>query len=83
MLCICMYVLFLYVHGVHIPKICITCTYIATYACIIVFTAYGLHLGPPTPQFDYCISYNDGEPVLQVISYVCTYSVVIVMNVNL
>ena len=28
-------------------------------------------LGPPTPQFDYCISYNDGQPTLQVISHVC------------
>ena len=74
---VCM--LFSYVHGIHVPKICITCTYIPTYACIIVFTACGLPLvGPPTSQFDYCISYNDGEPALQVISHVHTYSVVIV-----
>ena len=30
-------------------------------------------LGPPTPQFDYCISYSDGQPTLQVISHVCMY----------
>ena len=54
-------------------------TYIATYACTNVFTVCGLPLvGPPTPQFDYCISYNDGEPALQVISYVCTYSLVVI-----
>ena len=35
---------------------------------------------PPTPQFDYCLSYNDGHPVLQVISHVRTYSVVIGTN---
>ena len=73
-----MYVLFSYVHGVNVHKICKTCMYIATYVCTIVFTVCGLTLGPPTPQFDYCISYNDGEPTLQVISHVCTYSVVIV-----
>ena len=33
----------------------------------------GLPLGPPTPQFDYCISYNDGQPTLQMISHVCMY----------
>ena len=32
-----------------------------------------LPLGLPTPQFDYCISYNDGQPTLQVISHVCMY----------
>ena len=26
---------------------------------------------PPTPKFDYCISYTDGQPALQMISYVC------------
>ena len=28
---------------------------------------------PDQPQFKYCISYNDGQPTLQVISYVCIH----------
>ena len=39
----------------------------------IILRMCGLPLGPPTPQFDYCISYNDGQPALQMISYVCIY----------
>ena len=50
--------------------------YVVMYLCMyILYTTYmcGLPLGPLTPQFDYCISYNDGQPALQVISHVCMY----------
>ena len=54
----------------HVSQMCIHIAYIMIleYVCI-------LPLGPPmaTPQFDYCISYNDGQPALQVTSYVCAW----------
>ena len=41
------------------------------YMCLLLPSA-----DPPNqPQFEYCISYNDGQPTLQVISYVCKYSI--------
>ena len=38
-----------------------------TYVCVFLTDP------PNEPQFKYCISYNNGRPVLQVISHVSTY----------
>ena len=53
---------------------------ITYYACNYVFTFMEFLLGnPPTPEFDYCISYTDAQPVLQVTSYVCMYILICII----
>ena len=37
---------------------------------------------PSQLQFEYCISYNDGQPTLQVISYVRKYVYVCIVQIN-
>ena len=68
---VCMCLLYMYV--------CIT-----YYACNCIFTFMEFLLGnPPTPEFDYCISYTDGQPVLQVTSYVCMYILICIITTHI
>ena len=68
--------------------------YVCVSVCLSVcLSAWPIHIGslymsllfpsadpPNQPQFEYCISYNDGQPELQVISYVCKYSIMYVIS---
>ena len=51
------------------------CAYIHTYIGFLYMCLLPSADPPNQPQFEYCISYNDGQPTLQVISYVCKYSI--------
>ena len=58
----------LYSSYIYIPHILIL--YLFMYLCVFG----SLPDLPNEPQFEYCISYNNGQPALQVMSHVCTYT---------